>query len=59
MRKVEEFSRVLDLLNNDEKDKLLISAKGLMLAQKALQTNLTKKNHGKRVKIRKNDKRVK
>jgi len=36
MEKTAEFSRVLDLLSNAEKDRLLTSAKGLMKAQKAV-----------------------
>jgi hypothetical protein len=39
MRKADEFSKVLDLLGNDEKDKLLTSANGLMKSQKAIQVN--------------------
>jgi hypothetical protein len=39
MRKADEFSKVLDLLDNDEKDELLASANGLMKAQKAIRVN--------------------
>ena len=42
MKKADEFSKVLDLLGNGEKDKLLTSAKGLMRAQKVVRINSTK-----------------
>jgi len=39
MRKADEFSKVLDSLGNEEKDKLLTSANGLMRAQKVIRVN--------------------
>jgi len=50
MKKVDVFSRVLDSLGDEEKDKLLISAKGLMGAQKAVHVNTGKKMKSKKVK---------
>ena len=40
MSKVAEFSKVLDLLKNDEKGKLLLSAKRLMEAQKLIRVTV-------------------
>ena len=42
MKKIDEFCKVLDSLNNGEKNKLLTSAKGLIRAQKAVRISLTK-----------------
>ena len=39
MKKVDAFCKIIDALNDDEKDKLLISAKELMKAQKAVQVD--------------------
>jgi len=39
MKKVDVFSKVLDLLDGDEKDKLLASAKGLLRSQKVVCLN--------------------
>jgi hypothetical protein len=41
-KKVEEFSKVLDSLDNRNKSKLLASAKGLMMAQNIVRINSTK-----------------
>ena len=42
MKKIDEFSKVIASLNEDEKDKLLASAKGLLKTQKIVQTNSKK-----------------
>ena len=42
MGKVDSFCKVLDSLNDDEKDKLLASAKRLLTAQKAVRVNSAK-----------------
>ena len=42
MKKVNEFSKVLDSLNNDGKDKLITSAEGLMKAQKVVRAKSKK-----------------
>ena len=43
MRKAEAFGRVLDLLDDNERDKLWISAQRLIRAQKAVKTALPKR----------------
>jgi hypothetical protein len=43
MRKAEAFGRVLDLLDDKERDKLWISAQRLIRAQKAVKTALPKR----------------
>jgi len=50
MKKLDVFSKVLDSLGDAEKDKLLISAKGLMGAQKAIRINTVKKSKTRKVK---------
>ena len=42
MGKVDSFCKVLDSLNDDEKDKLLASAKRLLTAQKVVRVNPAK-----------------
>ena len=42
MKKVNAFCKVLDSLGDEEKDKLLTSAKGLMKAQKAVRPDSAK-----------------
>ena len=42
MSKADIFSKVLDLLNDEEKDKLMISAQGLIRAQKVVKVGLPK-----------------
>jgi hypothetical protein len=48
MGKIDEFSRVLDRLDIDDKDKLLVSAHGLLKAQNTVKVNSTKPKPAKR-----------
>ena len=55
MKRTDEFSKALDSLDNDEMDKLLTLAKGLIRAQKAVRINsikvkLSNKRKSKKVK---------
>jgi len=42
MKKADAFCKVLNLLDNDEKEKLLSSAKGLLKAQNVVRINSAK-----------------
>jgi hypothetical protein len=48
MGKVDEFSRVLDRLDVHDKDKLLVSAQGLLKAQSAVKVDSTKPKPAKK-----------
>jgi hypothetical protein len=48
MGKVDEFSKVLDRLDVYDKDKLLVSAHGLLKAQSAIKINSTKSKPAKK-----------
>jgi hypothetical protein len=48
MGKVDEFSRVLDRLNVYDKDKLLMSAHGLLKSQSAVKIDSTKPKPAKK-----------
>jgi hypothetical protein len=45
VRKADEFSKVLDLLYEEERDKLMISAQGLIKAQKVVKVCLPTNKH--------------
>ena len=50
MKKIDMFSKVLDSLNDDGKEKLLTSVKGLMKAQKVVSVEIKNKNYKKNLK---------
>jgi len=54
MKKVDMFSKVLDSLNDDGKEKLLASVKGLMKAQKVVSVELKKQKGVLKCKTNKN-----
>jgi hypothetical protein len=48
MGKIDEFSKVVDRLDIDDKDKLLVSAHGLLKAQNTVKVDSTKSKPAKK-----------